>query len=178
MNTNQQLIRALQSNNRDKMESAFASIYNEYQKLLFYIVIRIVKRQEVAEDIVNDVFLAFFNNVNNLDETRNLKYYLVTAAKNAGINYITRSKAKSAELNEEAVYQVADESSQIGAWQEMVNDFKGIISEDDIDIIIKHLVFNWAFIDIANERGVTVDVVSGKYRRSIKKLKKYYRKEE
>ena len=49
-----------------------------------------VKSNEVAEEIVSDVFIKLWQIRNNLKDIDNLKVYLYSIAKNFSLNYITR----------------------------------------------------------------------------------------
>ena len=69
------VIKALRSKNRKVVEEAFEEVYYQYYKLLYYIAIKILNDSEKSSDIVNDVFLAFFNNINKIDLYKNIKYY-------------------------------------------------------------------------------------------------------
>ena len=50
------------------------------------------KNKEVAEELVEDVFIKFWKNRKNVADIRNLKIYLYTATKNTCLNYLS-SKA-------------------------------------------------------------------------------------
>ena len=51
-----ELKEALLSNNEIIIEEAFERIYIDYYKLIYFIVIKIVKDSESCKEIVNDVF--------------------------------------------------------------------------------------------------------------------------
>src|SRR5690554_6643425 len=84
-------IRYARSN--EELDDSFQEIYDKYNNLIFYISNKIVRNIESAKDIVQETFIKFFNNINKT-EFRNLKYWLVTTAKNMSINYIKSSERK------------------------------------------------------------------------------------
>ena len=69
--------------------------YKELYDLLFYGLHRFsyafVKSNEVAEEIVSDVFVKLWQISGKLMEIENLKVYLYTIAKNFSLNYITKN---------------------------------------------------------------------------------------
>ena len=54
--------------------------------------------------------------------------------------------------------------------------FKSFLDEEEVELIILHLLYDFTFAYIAKEKNVSINVVSSKYRRAIKKVKKHYGK--
>jgi len=63
-------------------ESAFKQIYDRYWLGIYKTVKRYTKSQEVAEDIVQEIFTTLWNNRTHFTEVNNIEYYLITMAKN------------------------------------------------------------------------------------------------
>ena len=80
--------------------------YKELYDLLFYGLHRFsyafVKSNEVAEEIVSDVFVKLWQISGKLMEIENLKVYLYTIAKNFSLNYITKNY-KNAVVNIDSI---------------------------------------------------------------------------
>ncbi len=168
----EKIIKALRSGKRKIVEEAFEEVYYQYYKLLYYIAVKMIEDSEKANDIVNDVFLAFFNNIQKIDLYKNIKYYLVASTKNSCLNEMKKQKLKI-ELNEEIVNQtIVEKESKF--WEDYIEEFKNFLSMEEIEIIIDHLIFEYTFKDIARNRGTTLFSVSGKYKRALDKLKKHY----
>jgi RNA polymerase sigma-70 factor (ECF subfamily) len=53
-----------------------------------------VTRQEIAEDIVQELFIRIWENRNSIKITRSLKAYLFTSTRNSSINYLRSKYAK------------------------------------------------------------------------------------
>ena len=69
----------LTSKNRNVMEKAFNAIYSEYSYLVFYVAFDYLKDQEQTKDIVNEVFMKFYENRYKIKYAKSIKYYLVTS---------------------------------------------------------------------------------------------------
>lgn len=69
---------------------AYHALYDHYFTNLQSFCFSFVKSQEVAEEIVSDVFIKLWQIRNQLPEINNLKVYLYSIAKNFCLNYITR----------------------------------------------------------------------------------------
>jgi RNA polymerase sigma-70 factor (ECF subfamily) len=167
------LQQALKSNDEERIEQAFEILYQKYSGLILYISLAIVKRREIAEDIVNDTFLKFFNNIRKIDYKKNIKYWLTRTARNASLDYL-KLKNNQVELNDEFVLNIPDKRKGLD-YQAIISKFEKFLSEDEIDIVVLHIIFKCTFKEIAEEKNVSVNVISGKYRRSLDKIKIHYR---
>ncbi len=87
----QELARRIQFNND---ESAFNRLYKLNVVRLYQFSYSFVKEKEVAEEIVNDVFLKIWLDRSKLDTIRNLTVYLYVAVKNASLNYLNRVSSR------------------------------------------------------------------------------------
>src|SRR5688572_21874064 len=74
---NEVLLRLTEGN-----ESAFKQIYDRYWLGIYKTVKRYTKSQEVAEDIVQEIFTTLWNNRTHFTEVVNIESYLITMAKN------------------------------------------------------------------------------------------------
>ncbi len=79
-------------------ENAFTVLYNEYWDALFGIAYSTPRSKEVAQEIVQDVFLSLWANRNTLNIQTTIKAYLSGAVRHAVFNYfdkqIVRNKYK------------------------------------------------------------------------------------
>jgi len=73
-------------------EEALAELYDLYNRLLYGMIISIVKKREEAEDVLQEVFIKIWESASTFDEERgNVYSWLVTLARNKAIDRI-RSK--------------------------------------------------------------------------------------
>lgn len=71
---------------------AFADYYTQYFKKLLIESDKYVKDIQVAEEIVQDVFLKIWERSVDLDQIQSLKSYLYRSVINSSINYVNRQK--------------------------------------------------------------------------------------
>jgi RNA polymerase sigma-70 factor (ECF subfamily) len=67
-------------------------VFKVYHSLLCSTVFRIVQDREIAKDIVQDVFIRFWNKHESLPQDLNLKAYLRRAAINGALNHLRKIK--------------------------------------------------------------------------------------
>ncbi|MDE5856380.1 MAG: hypothetical protein K2H06_04960, partial [Anaeroplasmataceae bacterium] len=70
------LISKIQTGNEEQIHKAFNEIYVTYGKLVFFVISKYVHQLEDIEDLTNDVFLSFFNQIQQIDLKNNIKSYL------------------------------------------------------------------------------------------------------
>ncbi|OLY92359.1 RNA polymerase sigma-70 factor, ECF subfamily [Cnuella takakiae] len=93
-------------------QAAFSYLYDHYSKALFVIIYQVVPQQELAEDVLQEVFVKIWQNVRSYDATKGRLYtWMLNIARNSAIDR-TRSKdfnrqAKTTELTDN-VYEGKD----------------------------------------------------------------------
>ena len=99
--TEAELLEGLQGHD----EQAFGFLYDNYSKALFSIILQIIPQQELAEDVLQEVFVKIWQNIKSYDETKGRLYtWMLNIARNQAIDR-TRSKdfnnrSKTTELSE------------------------------------------------------------------------------
>lgn len=89
------LLRKLNRGDHD----AFSQIYDRYWRDLYTFAFRILRDEELAKDLVQDVFLSVWQTASLLQIHTSLKSYLFGAVRNQVARTLTRSKLKGAYLD-------------------------------------------------------------------------------
>jgi RNA polymerase sigma-70 factor, ECF subfamily len=83
---------------------ALAELYDRYGKLAYSLVLRVVRDQAIAEDLVQETFLRVWNRVNSVDSDKgSIGPWLLAIARNRAIDYLRSSagrERKAVELDE------------------------------------------------------------------------------
>ena len=99
--TEAELLQGLQSHD----EHAFSFLYDHYSKALFSIILPIIPQTELAEDVLQEVFVKIWQNIKLYDPSKGRLYtWMLNIARNQSIDR-TRSKdfnnrSKTTELSE------------------------------------------------------------------------------
>lgn len=99
------LVRRARKGDRD----AFADIVRCHQRRVYGAALRMTRRHEVADDIVQETFLRAFRSLNGFDEDRPLGPWLSKIAVNLSINHL-----KGPTRREQALYT---EDTPDGPWE-------------------------------------------------------------
>jgi RNA polymerase sigma-70 factor (ECF subfamily) len=119
-----------------KEEKALADLYDLYSKLLFSIILRIVKSREDAEEILHGVFMQIWEKAGSFDLKKgNLYSWLITMARNRSIDRI-RSKSFKVQYNTGGLNkaEVMELEQKYGLRSDF--DLHHMIDEQDIRTII------------------------------------------
>lgn len=72
---------------RKKAEPAFTELYKRYSSMVHAYCMKIVNQEEQAEDIFQDTFINFYNNVKDDVGNSNIPGFLLKIARNLCLNY-------------------------------------------------------------------------------------------
>lgn len=170
MSFDKDMIRLLKSNDEEKIRYSFNCVYNQYYKLVCFCISQYVKNKQDVEELANDTFISLFNNITNLQESKNLKYYILVTAKNNAINFLKKNEHYTTMPEEQLInipYHQNFESNML------INRLKAILTQEEIDILINHLIYGYSFKEIAKYENKSINTITSKYRRSIKKAHDY-----
>ena len=65
--------------------------------------------------------------------------------------------------------------NRVDHFDEYIDKFKDFLNQEELDLIIYHLLYDYSFKEIALMKDVTTSVVSSKYRRTIIKVRNHYK---
>ena len=71
-------------------QAAYAQVYIAYMPYLLKFANSIIKNNELAEEIVSDVFIKIWQNRADIGKIENFKLYLYVSTKNTALNYLSR----------------------------------------------------------------------------------------
>lgn len=174
MSIEEKLRLALYFADEKKIHEVFNEIYTTYGKLIYFTISKYLNNHEDIEDLTQEVFLKFFNNLNKND-IRNIKYYLVTAAKNTALNFLRNQKLEI-ELDEKDMIEELCDNKESDSYEDIINDVKEILNDEESYIVLQHVVSDRSFKDIADEYGKNINTIMAKYYRAIKKIQKRRRR--
>lgn len=95
--TEDSLVAALRSHDN----SAYEHLYLHYRGALYSIITQFINDADIANDVLQDVFLAVYKNIDKYDESKGRLFtWLHTLTRNTSINTIRSKNFKSQQKNE------------------------------------------------------------------------------
>lgn len=80
---------------RQDKKGAFEKLFKRYYQQLFLFALRYVPNDEVAEDLVQEMFFNLWNKRHDLFITTSLQSYLYRSVHNQALNYLNHEKVKT-----------------------------------------------------------------------------------
>lgn len=174
MDLDRSVIKMLKSNDEQSIRYAFNCVYNKYFKLVCFCISQYVSSPQDVEELANDTFVNFFNNISKLDENKNLKYYLLVIAKNNAISFI-RKYGKYVTVDDEILKNIPYEEEYQS--NDTIEKLKEVLNKEELLIVVNHLVIGYTFKEIAKEYNISINTIMSKYQRALKKAHKYLKEE-
>lgn len=170
MTIEHKLLHAIRNNDKKQIELIFEEVYYKYGKLVGYIISKYVPKREDIEELINDVFVNFSKVLFDI-KLVNIKYYLITQAKNTALDFL-RKKTNKINLvyEEEYVLNTVNHDNRI--YYELIDNLLTILNEEEVNIIILHSVYDYSFVTIANKKKKPITTIKSIYHRALKKYKK------
>lgn len=95
---------------KDGDHKAYAVIYDRYKFLLYAHAYKKLQDREEARDVVQEVFVTFWNKRGNINAQSNLAGYLYTALRNTILNLIARKEVRTRYTDSMAAHYTYDYS--------------------------------------------------------------------
>lgn len=89
LTVSEQVAKVIALQNGDKV--AFDAFYYQYHKLVFRNILRFIHQQEIAEDILQEVFIALWEYRAQLDPERPVDSWLFVISYNRSINWLKKN---------------------------------------------------------------------------------------
>lgn len=147
-----------------------------FQRLLIF-ASNMVFREDVAYDIVQDVFVSVYENTASFDDGRSLRSYLYKSVRNRCYNYLRDRK-------------VEDRRMMLYAEASLTSDSVGMIEEEELLCLVEEfleelpaqcrevcrmrLFEDHSFGEIASRLGISENTVRVQLHRGIKKMSEHF----
>ena len=115
--TNETLLISLKEKIATGDQNSFRQLFHLYAKKLTQFAYAIVKSNDAAREIVDEVFIKIWKNRATITSIQNLTVYLYTAIKNTALNYLSaRAKESIIESFDFFSVQLSDDHSPEKNW--------------------------------------------------------------
>lgn len=156
---------------KNRSEEAFEECYYKYKNLVFYVVIKITRNLELAEELVQDTFIKMYQQIDSFDG-KYFQAWLLTIAKNLALNEIKKRKLEI----EYADYLVADILDSKNEMKQLIHDLEEILNPKEYEIFILKIIYDMKQREIAEYLGIPIGTVGWTYQEALKKVKKIYKR--
>ena len=158
-------------------------LYDNYSAALYGVIFRIVKTQEIAEDILQDVFLKIWNNFSQYDPGKGRLFtWMVNIARNQSIDKV-RSKdfvnqQKNQSLDKTVSFMDLDKSTAYNPDTIGIRELVGKLDEEYRKIIDLIFFEGYSQSEAAEKLNIPLGTVKTRSRSAIIKLRQQFEKAE
>ncbi len=165
-------------------EAVLEELVEKYLKPLYNFVYQLTHDSGAAEDIVQDVFVKMWKNLDSFDREKKFSTWIFAIAKNAALDWLKKKRSFSFSFfSSEAEANGLDEIEDDSAWHgndllELIDNRKDIekllstISSEAKTILLLHQVHGFSLMEVSQIMGQSSNTTKSKYRRAILNLRK------
>jgi RNA polymerase sigma-70 factor (ECF subfamily) len=156
---------------------AFDALYRKYSKRLYKFGYSILKSQEEAENLIQDVYLNLWENRYKVEKDSSIKSYLFTIAYNSAITII-RKKARESEFIEylKTLQKISEEPVNMAfEYNELTNKLEEIIKalpQRQKEVYLLHRVEGLKYNEIAERLNISMNTIENHMSRALKTIRK------
>lgn len=157
------IISNLRNNNMDY----FDDFYHLTKKQVYVAIMNIIKNKTICEDLMQDTYIRFLNNIDKYKDNTNVYAFIVTIARNIAINEYNRLKKNvcyDLSLYEDEIETKNEETPLLDL---VYNTLEGI----ELEIFILHIVDNLKHREIVKIVNKPLGTVLWIYNKALKKVK-------
>lgn len=166
-----------------KDRSAFEVLYDRYEKLIFSFAYRITQDREIAEEVVQDVFVKLWNGTTIYQEHKgSFSSWLLTVTRNKAIDEIRRLKRHNHEpmLEKDELIEQLEDVEKTVEWNEQRKAIRNAVLElkqEQQEIIDLFYFKGLSQQKIADQCELPLGTVKGRIRLALKHLKGFIAQE-
>ena len=168
---------------RNGNEAAFNLLVDRYQSKVFTTIFLIVKDQDVAEDLLQDVFVKVLHTLNSdkYNEEGKFQPWVMRIAHNMAIDHFRKAKRYPTILLEDGSnllnsLSFAEDSSEEQRIKEetlaWVRNLIDELPEAQREVVIMRHYLDMSFQEIAEQTGVSINTALGRMRYALNHIRK------
>ncbi|MYL72335.1 sigma-70 family RNA polymerase sigma factor [Halobacillus litoralis] len=167
-----------QIRNQDK--AALETLYNRYEKLLYSFAYRMMKDQQAAEEVMQDVFIKLWRGKgagHYVKERGKFSSWLLTITRNASIDLIRKKKVQEVEWDQrDSVHEEMPGVEEVVTDKEERDQLRNAIDtlpDEQQRMICLFYFQGLSQREIAEKCDIPLGTVKGRVRLALKKLREH-----
>jgi RNA polymerase sigma-70 factor (ECF subfamily) len=169
-------ILALVDRLKSRDESAMGEVYDRFASTLYGVASKVVRSDEIAQDVVQDSFVKIWKKVETYDSSKGTFFtWMLNITRNTAIDFLRKTKKENP-----ASIQDIENSVHIrdGAAQNI--DTIGIAAlvnnlNEDQRILVEYIYFKgFTQQEVSDELGIPLGTVKTRIRSAVQELKKWF----
>jgi RNA polymerase sigma-70 factor (ECF subfamily) len=163
---------------KSKDKSGIEKLYDNYSDSLFGVIFKIVKEENVAEDLLQETFIKVWKKIDSYDSSKGRLFtWMLNIARNGAIDY-TRSKHYNKSLKvqsiDNTVYNQSDARSEIKEESIGIKELVNQLEPKFKTLIDKFYFEGYTQQEVSDELEIPLGTVKTRIRQAIIELRKVF----
>ena len=143
-------------------EHAFSELFNTHHQLLGTHIYRITGSAELAEEVVQDVFLKIWLSRESLAAVQHFRAYLFVISKNHALNCLrklAKERLRQKTIEENAMVLIPEENSGLDAYYSLLDEAIDHLPPQQQKVYLLSRHKRLKYDEIANQMGISRETV-------------------
>ena len=164
------LVRALRAGS----SSAFTRLYDSYSPALFGVLLRVIKDQQRAEDLLQDAFVKIFSNIHTYNsEQGRLFTWMLSITRNLALDELRVSKVKQSAQSHLRTY-ASDSCFPAVNEGPLYNSLLSHLAPKHREVVELVYYRNYTKQEVADELKLPLGTVKTRFRMALQQLKQLF----
>ena len=151
-------------------EKAMNALYFRYREWVYGLAFRLCGNSEDAQEVLQEVFIYFFNKFPGFELRSSLKTFLYPVVKNTNINII-RKKRKVIPIDDSVAQSIPDESFDWDAELRNLSEYMEGFSNEDRELVLLRFYDELQLSEISEVIKVPVGTIKSRLNRLLARLR-------
>lgn len=163
---------------REGQEEALRSLYDIHVRKLYYFIFRTAKSSQLAEDVVQDVFIKIWETRSQIDPEQPFRTYLYTIARRHLLNLLKRLQHESGILEEIRKYTDMGENTtelqvEYSESNMLLTEAIAKLPRQCKEIFIRCKMQGLSYKQVAAELDITEGTVNSQMVKALRAIREY-----
>lgn len=154
---------------KQKDDEAFAFIYNETKYGVYALILSIIKDRSLAEDIMQETYLAMLEKIDTYKLGTNFRNWLLTIARNKAIDYYRKRQREDLVDPEDLL--ISNEAR--GENAALLSEVLDLLDDNERSILLLHIVEKMKHREVSEVLNLPLGTTLWLYQRALAKIRKY-----
>jgi RNA polymerase sigma-70 factor (ECF subfamily) len=156
---------------RAGVDESFTRFYEATKYSLFYALIDLTRDEEFTKDVMQETYVRFLNNIDNLKTRHNPLAYLITIGRNYALDELRKRNVQNENINKTLKEETYDVDTPDFS-DELLNKMSKLLTHDEFEIVVLKVLSDLTHKEIAKILHKKLGTVTWSYNNAIAKLQK------
>ncbi|MCP4177179.1 MAG: RNA polymerase sigma factor SigZ [bacterium] len=130
-------------------------IWNKFNKQLYYFILKNVKNEDLAKDLLMDAFIKIQTNISKLKDEMKLYSWIFQLTRNVIVDYYRKNKKTEKEPEELNVNDEREENSAMNSIKEWIHDYIETLPDKYKDVILLSEIEGLSLKQVSEKLGIS-----------------------